>query len=177
MLDGQKGREYHDKFRELNALASSGALTTLERSELNSHLDHCEECREVALQYHILATRGIPTIADAYADRLRRGSSDEEATLKKLLARVRTATGSRSERKRTDGCAAFYFVTGDCQFLCASRTRGMPPGHGRVPGLGPEGGGARRAGTAAEFGQSIHGQRNQSPMGDAIRRSQAAGGD
>ncbi len=90
MLDGQKDREYHEKFRELNALASSGTLTPLERSELNSHLDHCEECREVALQYHILATRGIPTIADAYADRLRRGSSDEEATLKKLLARVRT---------------------------------------------------------------------------------------
>jgi hypothetical protein len=90
MLDGQKGREYHEKFRELNALASPGTLTPLERSELNSHLDHCEECREVALQYHILATHGIPTIADAYADRLRRGSSDEEATLKKLLARVRT---------------------------------------------------------------------------------------
>ncbi len=90
MLDGQKGREYHEKLRELNALASSSALTPLEWSELNSHLDHCEECREVALQYHILATQGIPTIADAYTDRLAQGSSDEEATLKKLLARVRT---------------------------------------------------------------------------------------
>ena len=90
MLDGQKSWEYHERFRELNALARSGTLTPLEWSELNSHLDHCEECREVALQYHILASRGIPAIADAYADRLRRGSSDEEATLKKLLARVRT---------------------------------------------------------------------------------------
>src|SRR5260370_30517915 len=100
MLDGQKDREYHEKFRELNALASSGTLTPLERSELNSHLDHCEECREVALQYHILATRGIPTIADAYADRLRRGSSDEAATLKKLLAPARTHQRHRSERNR-----------------------------------------------------------------------------
>src|ERR1700687_1814739 len=90
MLEGQKSREYHEKFRELNALASSGTLTPLERSELNSHLDHCEECREVALQYHILATEGFPAIADAYTDRLAQGSWDEEATLKKLLARVRT---------------------------------------------------------------------------------------
>src|ERR1700694_373266 len=90
MLDGQKSLEYHEKFRELNALAISGTLTPLEWSELNSHLDHCEECREVALQYHILATEGFPAIADAYTDRLAQGSWDEEATLKKLLARVRT---------------------------------------------------------------------------------------
>jgi len=89
MLDGRHSQEAHDKFRELNALAISGSLTPLERSELNSHLDHCEECREVALQYHILATEGIPTIAAAYADRPAQGSWDEEASLKKLLARVR----------------------------------------------------------------------------------------
>jgi hypothetical protein len=89
MLDGHQGREAHEKFRELNALAICGSLTPVERSELNSHLDHCEECREVALQYHILATEGIPTIAGAYAGQLARGSWDEEASLKKLLARVR----------------------------------------------------------------------------------------
>src|SRR5712692_11474712 len=89
MLDGQKGREYHEKLRELNALASSSALTPLEWSELRSHLDHCEECREVSLQYHILTTQGISTIADAYTDRSGQGSWDEEAGLKKLLARVR----------------------------------------------------------------------------------------
>jgi hypothetical protein len=89
MLDGRHSQEAHEKFRELNALAISGSLTPLERSELNSHLDRCEECREVALQYHILATEGIPTIAAAYADRPVQGSWDEEASLKKLLARVR----------------------------------------------------------------------------------------
>jgi hypothetical protein len=52
-------------------------------------LDNCEECREVSLQYHILATEGIPAIADAYTDRPAQGGWDEEATLKKLLARVR----------------------------------------------------------------------------------------
>src|SRR5712664_1933044 len=98
MLDGQKGREYHEKLRELNALASSSALTPLERSELNSHLDHCEECREVALQYHILATEGISMIAAAYTDRPAQGSWDEEVSLKKLLARVRTDQRSVLER-------------------------------------------------------------------------------
>jgi hypothetical protein len=91
MLDGHHGRETHEKFRELNALAISGPLTPLERSELNSHLDHCEECREVAREYRILAAEGIPAIAAAYTDRAAQGSWDEEATLKKLLARVRTA--------------------------------------------------------------------------------------
>ncbi len=90
MLDGQQGRENHERFKELNALAISGTLTPMEWSELNSHLDHCEECREVAHQYHILATQGIPTIADTYTDRLGQGSWDEEAILKKLLARVQT---------------------------------------------------------------------------------------
>jgi hypothetical protein len=90
MLDDHQGREYHERLKELNALASSGTLTPLEWSELNSHLDHCEECQEVSLQYHILATQGISTIADAYTDRLSHEGSDQEATLKKLLARVRT---------------------------------------------------------------------------------------
>jgi len=89
MLDGHHGRATHEKFRELNALAISGTLTPLERSELNSHLDHCEECREVADQYRILATEGIPTIGAGYTDRSAQGSWDEEASLKKLFARVR----------------------------------------------------------------------------------------
>lgn len=98
MLDGHQGREYHEKFKELIALACSGTLTPLEWYELNSHLDNCEECREVCLQYHILATQGIPTIADAYTDRPGQGSWDEEGTLKKLLARVRTEQRPGLER-------------------------------------------------------------------------------
>jgi len=90
MLDGHQGREIHERFRELNALANSGALTPLERSELNAHLDSCEECREAALEYRILAAEGIPAIAAAYTDRPAQGSWDEEASLNKLLARVRS---------------------------------------------------------------------------------------
>jgi hypothetical protein len=100
MIDGHQGREIHERFRELNALASSGALTPLERSELNAHLDDCEECREAALEYRILAAAGISTIAAAYADRPAHESWDENASLSKLLARVRSDQRTVLERNR-----------------------------------------------------------------------------
>jgi len=100
MVDGHQGRETHERFRELNALASSGALTPLERSELNAHLDDCEECREAALEYRILAAAGISTIAAAYADRPAYESWDENASLSKLLARVRSDQRTVLERNR-----------------------------------------------------------------------------
>jgi hypothetical protein len=98
MLDGHQGREIHERFRELNALANSGALTPLERSELNSHLVNCEECREAALQYQILTTEGISTIASAYSDLAAQRTWDEEASLSKLLARVRSDQRTVPER-------------------------------------------------------------------------------
>jgi hypothetical protein len=100
MVDGHQGRETHERFRELNALASSGALTPLERSELNAHLDDCEECREAALEYRILAASGISTIAAAYADRPAYETWDENASLSKLLARVRSDQRTVVERNR-----------------------------------------------------------------------------
>src|SRR5260370_37176896 len=99
MLDGQQGREIHERFKELNALANSGALTPLERSELNSHLAHCEERREIALQYRILAAAGISTIAAAYAERPAHETWDEEASLNKLLARLWSDQRTVLERK------------------------------------------------------------------------------
>jgi hypothetical protein len=98
MLDGHQGREIHERFRELNALANSGALTPLERSELNSHLVNCEECCEAALQYQILTTEGISTIASAYSDLPAQRTWDEEASLSKLLARVRSDQRTVPER-------------------------------------------------------------------------------
>src|SRR5260370_39837200 len=110
MLDGQQGREYHERFKELNALASSGTLTPLEWYELNSHLEHCEECSEVAFQYHILATEEISPSADAYTDRLGHASWDEEATLERLLVRVRTARRTALERDVHAGSATLPSV-------------------------------------------------------------------
>jgi hypothetical protein len=89
MLRGQQNGEDHGKFRELSALAGTGTLTPQEVSELNDHLEHCDECREVALQYLILKTQGIPTLAAAYNEWQEQSSWNEAGTRQKLLDRVR----------------------------------------------------------------------------------------
>jgi hypothetical protein len=89
MISDCDGRQGHEKFKEFCALAGSGALTSSEWRELKDHFQHCEECREVFLQYLVLTTQGMPTLAVAYADRQEQGSWDDSATRKRLFARVR----------------------------------------------------------------------------------------
>lgn len=110
MLDDHQGRENHERFKELSALAGSGTLTPREWCELKFHLDSCEECREISLQYRILATQGIPTIAAAYAERPEQGNWDERASLKKLLARVRAEQQPVIERDEHVRIAAQPYV-------------------------------------------------------------------
>jgi len=93
--------------------AGCGGLTPREWFELKSHLDKCEECSEISLQYRILATQGIPTIAAAYAERQEQGKLGHRATWKKLVARVRT--GHRPVLDRNEVCA------GSCAALRSRR--------------------------------------------------------
>jgi hypothetical protein len=88
MLKGQQNGEGHGKFKELSALAGTGTLTPSEVSELNGHLEDCEECREVAFQYLILKTQGIPTLAAAYNEWQGQPAWNEAPTRQKLLDRV-----------------------------------------------------------------------------------------
>ena len=88
MLKGQQNGEGHDKFKELSALAGTGTLTPSEVSELNGHLEDCEECREVAFQYLLLKTQGIPTLAAAYNEWQEQSAWNEAPTRQKLLDRV-----------------------------------------------------------------------------------------
>ena len=87
MLSDQKGR-VHDKFRELCALASLGGLAPLQLSELRDHLQRCDECHEVFLQYRTLATQGMAALADAYVERQEQPTWDDTPTRQRLLARV-----------------------------------------------------------------------------------------
>jgi hypothetical protein len=89
MLSDHQNREDHAKFRELMALAGTGTLTSREVSELHAHLGNCEECHEIARQYLILKTQGIPTLAATYDERQEQSSWDEASTRQKLFARVR----------------------------------------------------------------------------------------
>jgi len=66
MLSADGGCDWHEKFRELCALAHSGSLAPLESSELQSHLQHCEECRGVYREYRVLSTQGKSLIFYAF---------------------------------------------------------------------------------------------------------------
>jgi len=89
MLGDQQNCEDHGKFKELSALAGTGTLTPREILELNVHLENCQECREVARQYLIVTTQGIPTLAASYSERQGQCSWGEAPTRQKLFARVR----------------------------------------------------------------------------------------
>jgi hypothetical protein len=89
MLADQRNCEDCAKFKELSSLAGTGTLTPRDILQLNVHLESCKECREVALQYLILTTQGIPTLAATYGERQGQCFWDDASTRQKLLARVR----------------------------------------------------------------------------------------
>ena len=88
MLKVQGGSDEHDIFKKRCALAASGSLAPAELSELRAHLEHCEECREILLQYQILTTQGMSSLADVYGDRFEEAAWDGANVRERLLARV-----------------------------------------------------------------------------------------
>jgi hypothetical protein len=88
MLKVQGGSDQHDIFKKRCALAASGSLAPAELSELRAHLEHCQECREVLLQYRILTTQGMSFLADVYGDRFEEAAWDGANVRERLLARV-----------------------------------------------------------------------------------------
>ncbi len=88
MLRVQGGSDEHDIFKKRCALAASGSLAPAELSELRAHLEGCEECRQMLLQYRILTTQGMSTLADVYSERFEEGAWDGANVRARLLARV-----------------------------------------------------------------------------------------
>jgi hypothetical protein len=78
----------HDRFRELAAIATSGALAINERAELNDHLRMCEACTEVYAQYRVLAGAGFPMLAASYEHREATSGWDETVLRRKLFVRI-----------------------------------------------------------------------------------------
>jgi hypothetical protein len=55
---------------------------------LRAHLERCEECRQILLQYRILTTQGMSALADVYGDRFEEAAWDDANLRERLLARV-----------------------------------------------------------------------------------------
>jgi len=97
MLNGDGGHDRHERYRKLCALADSGILTPLERSELQLHLRHCKACVRVLREYRALTAGGISTLAAIYLERPGLEAWDDRTTLERLLERVRVEQPENSE--------------------------------------------------------------------------------
>jgi hypothetical protein len=56
----------HEKYAELCALSTSGALSPHESLQLRYHLAVCPDCRQAYREYCVLASEVIPSLAQAY---------------------------------------------------------------------------------------------------------------
>ena len=77
--------DQHERFRELCALAMSGALSAEERAQLGKHLGTCAECREAYSEYSVLASEGMPSLAAEYSTSQEISDESVEATRLKLF--------------------------------------------------------------------------------------------
>jgi hypothetical protein len=80
----------HERFKELSALASVGALCASEYLELERHLKLCADCSEARNQYRLLSEIGLPWLASHFAHPRERKNWDDSEVRDKLLARIRT---------------------------------------------------------------------------------------
>ena len=110
MLGDRQNCQDRRKFKELSALAGTGTLTPGKMSELNVHVERCEECHAVARQYLILKTQGLPNLAATYFERGEQPTWDEASTRQKLFARIRADVSKQSESSLDPTNAAYASV-------------------------------------------------------------------
>jgi anti-sigma-K factor RskA len=114
--------EGHHEWKELCALATTNALTTEERAQLEEHLAGCPECREMLCQYSILAQEGLPPLAATYESGYESGSEsqyesssesspdelwDSRAAKARLLAKTEARATSTHANVREPGMRTF----------------------------------------------------------------------
>jgi hypothetical protein len=90
MLADHPDPKSREKFRELSAVDETGALTLEESRELSAHLQSCEECREIARQYRVLATEGMRALAAAYRQNQDTCDWNEPLARERLLSHLHT---------------------------------------------------------------------------------------
>ncbi|MGH9644099.1 MAG: hypothetical protein ACRD3Q_16965 [Terriglobales bacterium] len=80
--------EGHESYRELCALASSGALTEREWIRLSGHLKDCAECREELAKYQEIATFGMSLVSPSDACLDVENEWSPESAVAKLMNRL-----------------------------------------------------------------------------------------
>lgn len=85
---GHSNKEGHETYRELCAMASSGALTNSEWSRLSSHLKECGECREELARYQEIATFGMSLVSPTDARLDVENEWSPESAVAKLMNRL-----------------------------------------------------------------------------------------
>jgi hypothetical protein len=99
----------HERFWELAAAMTCGALTAQERDELEYHLRGCEPCHSVFCEYQILANDGFAFLAGGHQHNEASGKWNEGAARRRLLS---TAEELRNRRSSTRVRPADRFVMG-----------------------------------------------------------------
>lgn len=82
----------HERYEELCALATAGALSTAESAALFAHLDECTECNRHFVEYQSLVSEGIPMLADLRNSVPRPSLFDEQSALVRLLKNLETVS-------------------------------------------------------------------------------------
>jgi Putative zinc-finger len=95
--------EGHERFRKLCALALSGTLTGAERLDLEQHLKSCDECQEVAREYKLLATVGMPFLAGSFAHPPEDQTWDGSPARHRLRSSIRKGLPRKGENVSTPG--------------------------------------------------------------------------
>jgi hypothetical protein len=105
MASGLRDDTGHGRFREMCALAVTGALIPDELTELKLHLEKCDVCRETMSQYRALGTTGLTALAGNYAEPHESQSWDDSASWKKLLTRMRADQNPTTKASENMGVA------------------------------------------------------------------------
>jgi hypothetical protein len=88
----------HDRYEELCALATAGALTAEESEVLLAHLNTCAECNEVFAQYQSLANEGMSLLATVERPIFKTPGFDQGASLNRLLLSAKSVPPKTASR-------------------------------------------------------------------------------
>jgi len=97
-----EGREDHERFKELSALADARSLSSRERLDLERHLETCGVCRDIRDQYHAIGAEGMAFLSQDQPLSEEAERWNNSATRVRLLSAVH-AHGARRVRSILDG--------------------------------------------------------------------------